>query len=118
MSFVSVDALERELRRLESRQQIVGRSTIPAYPVEFAMSVGIVPDPWQIEVLASDHPRKILCCGMQVGKTTVGAVLALHKALTSPGSTILIVAPGERQAKLLFKKARRLYELAGQPLPA
>ena len=24
------------------------------------MSVGIEPDPWQIEVLASDHPRKIL----------------------------------------------------------
>jgi Terminase large subunit, T4likevirus-type, N-terminal len=118
VSFVSVDALERELRKLESARQMLPMGDIPAYSVEFAMSVGIVPDPWQIEVLASDHPRKILCCGRQVGKTTVGAVLALHKALTSPGSTILIVAPGERQAKLLFKKARRLYELAGQPLPA
>src|SRR5215208_5344188 len=94
------------------------REDIPDYPVEFAMSVGIEPDPWQVEVLASDHPRKILCCGRQVGKTTVGAVLALHKALTTPGSTVLIVAPGERQAKLLFKKAYRLYEMAGHPLPA
>jgi hypothetical protein len=118
VSFVSVDALERELRRLESRQQMSRRRDIPAYPVEFAMSVGIDPDEWQVEVLASEHPRKILCCGRQTGKSTVGAVLAVHKALTMPGSTVLVVAPGERQAKLLFSKARRLYEQAGHPLPA
>ena len=120
MSFVSVDALERELRRLEisERSEIVERSTIPAYPVEFAISVGIEPDPWQIEVLASDHPRKILCCGRQTGKSTVAAILAIHKALTQPGSTVLVVAPGERQAKLLFSKALSLYRQAGYPLPA
>jgi hypothetical protein len=118
VNFVTVDALERELRRLESRQQVSRRRDIPAYPVEFAMGVGIEPDPWQVEVLASDHPRKILCCGRQTGKSTVGAVLAIHTALTQPGSTVLIVAPGERQAKLLFSKARRLYEQAGHPLPA
>jgi hypothetical protein len=118
VSFPTVDALERELRRLESRQQVSSRDCIPDYPVEFAISVGIEPDPWQIEVLASDHPRKILCCGRQTGKSTVGAVLAVHKALTQPGSTVLVAAPGERQARLLFSKARRLYELAGHPLPA
>jgi hypothetical protein len=118
VSFVSVDALERELIRLESARQMSRRRDIPAYPVEFAMSVGIYPDAWQIEVLASDHTRKILCCGRQTGKSTVGAVLAVHKALTKPGSTVLVVAPGERQAKLLFSKARRLYEMAGHPLPA
>src|SRR5215208_7553437 len=94
------------------------REDIPDYPVEFAISVGIEPDPWQIEVLASNHPRKILCCGRQTGKSTVGAVLAIHRALTHPGSTVLVVAPGERQAKLLFQKAARLYERAGYPLPA
>jgi hypothetical protein len=31
---------------------------------------------------------------------------------------VLVVAPGERQAKLLFSKAKRLYEQAGHPLPA
>jgi hypothetical protein len=118
VSFVSVDALERELRRIGATRRISLRKEIPAYPVEFAISVGIEPDPWQVEVLASDHPRKILCCGRQTGKSTVGAVLAVHKALTQPGSTVLVVAPGERQAKLLFSKARRLYELAGYPLPA
>jgi hypothetical protein len=118
VSFPSVDALERELRRLESRQQIVERSPIPAYPVEFAISLGIEPDEWQVEVLASDHPRKILCCGRQTGKSTVAAILAIHKALTCPGSTVLVVAPGERQAKLLFSKALSLYKRAGYPLPA
>ena len=82
------------------------------------MQLGIYPDDWQIEVLASDHPRKILCCGRQTGKSTVGAVLGVHKALTRPGSTVLVVAPGERQAKLLFSKAASLYRQAGYPLPA
>ncbi len=118
MSFPTVDALEREFRRLASSRQMSSREDIPAYPVAFAVSVGIIPDEWQVEVLASGHPRKILCCGRQTGKSTVGAVLAVHKALTQPGSTVLVVAPGERQAKLLFSKARRLYEMAGHPLPA
>jgi len=119
VSFPTVDALEREFRRLE-REIASPRppTSVPALPVAFAVSVGIIPDEWQVEVLASGHPRKILCCGRQTGKSTVGAVLAVHKALTQPGSTVLVVAPGERQAKLLFSKARRLYEMAGHPLPA
>jgi hypothetical protein len=115
---VSLASLRREWEQAIAERQNGERSPIPAYPVEFAMSVGIYPDDWQIEVLASEHPRKILCCGRQTGKSTVGAVLAVHKALTRPGSTVLVVAPGERQAKLLFTKARRLYEQAGHPLPA
>jgi hypothetical protein len=119
VSFPTVDALEREFRRLE-REMASARptSSVPAYPVAFAVSLGIVPDEWQVEVLASDHPRKILCCGRQTGKSTVAAILAIHKALTEPGSTVLVVAPGERQAKLLFSKAASLYRQAGYPLPA
>ena len=119
MSFPTVDALEREFRRLE-REMASAPSTasVPAYPVAFAVSLSIIPDEWQVEVLASDHPRKILCCGRQTGKSTVGAVLAVHKALTCAGSTVLVVAPGERQAKLLFSKAASLYRQAGYPLPA
>ena len=118
MSFPTVDALERELRRLEARYPASMLAAIPDYPVEFAISLGIEPDAWQIEILASNHPRKILCCGRQTGKSTVAAILAIHKALTEPGSTVLVVAPGERQAKLLFSKAASLYKRAGYPLPA
>jgi hypothetical protein len=118
VSFPTVDALERELARLESRQQMSRRRDIPDHPGAFAISLGVIPDHWQAEVLASDHPRKILCCGRQTGKSTVAAILAIHKALTCPGSTVLVVAPGERQAKLLFSKALSLYRQAGYPLPA
>jgi cytochrome c-type biogenesis protein CcmE len=118
MTFPTIDALERELRRLEANLEVETVVSIPTFPVEFAVSLGIVPDEWQVEVLASDHPRKILCCGRQTGKSTVGAVLAVHKALTCAGSTVLVVAPGERQAKLLFSKAASLYRQAGYPLPA
>jgi hypothetical protein len=118
VTFPTVDALERELRRLESTYRSTARTEVPDYPVEFALSLGIEPDEWQVEVLASNHPRKILCCGRQTGKSTVAAILAIHKALTEPGSTVLVVAPGERQAKLLFSKALSLYRQAGYPLPA
>ena len=101
---------------------MVGRNSarmeISDDPVEFARSVGVHPDGWQKEIMISAHPRKILCCGRQTGKSTVGAILATHKALTTPGSTVLVVAPGERQAKLLFSKAAALCRQAGYPLPA
>jgi cytochrome c-type biogenesis protein CcmE len=112
-------ALVREIRKVRATSvRRRTRASVPDDPVEFARSVGVTPDAWQAEVLSSQHPRKILCCGRQTGKSTVGAVLAVHRALTVPGSTVLVVAPGERQAKLLFSKARRLYEQAGHPLPA
>ena len=111
-------ALVKEIRRVRDTVSARPTSDVPDDPVEFARSVDLDPDPWQQEVITSTQPRKILCCGRQTGKSTVGAVLAVHKALTQPGSTVLIVAPGERQAKLLFSKAKRLYEQAGHPLPA
>jgi hypothetical protein len=118
VSFPTVDALEKELARLECRRQVSFQNDIPAYPVAVAMSVGIEPDPWQVEVLASDHPRKILCCGRQTGKTTVSGSLAAHKALTQPGSVVLIVAPAEKQAKWLFRKVKAIYRQAGSPYGA
>jgi hypothetical protein len=111
-------SLRKEWGQALAKRRSVTTVTVPDDPVEFALSLGIVPDDWQAEVLSSDHPRKILCCGRQVGKSTVGAVLAVHKALVEPGSTVLVVAPGERQAKLLFSKALSLYRKAGYPLPA
>jgi hypothetical protein len=42
VSFVSVDALERELRKIESKSEITHSPQVSAYPVEFATSVGII----------------------------------------------------------------------------
>ncbi len=111
-------ALVKEIRRVRDTYQNGARAPIPDDPVEFAAELGITPDPWQRSVLTSQQPRKILCCGRQAGKSTVAAILAIHKALTQAGSTVLVVAPGERQAKLLFSKAAGLYKRAGYPLAA
>ncbi len=112
-------ALVKEIRRVrDTYSQMSWRRDIPEDPIEFARSLEIEPDPWQVDVLGAEHPRKILCCGRQTGKSTVAAILVLHKALVEAGSTVLVVAPGERQAKLLFSKALGLYRQAGYPLPA
>jgi hypothetical protein len=111
-------ALVKDIIRVREMVRARPTGSVSEDPVEFARSVDVAPDDWQEEILTSDHPRKILCCGRQTGKSTVGAILAVHKALTTPGSTVLVVAPGERQAKLLFSKAAGLYRRAGNPLPA
>jgi hypothetical protein len=57
-------------------------------------------------------------CARQTGKSTAAGVLAVHRALTSPGSLVLILAPAERQAKELFSKVAQSYRALGHPLPA
>jgi hypothetical protein len=47
----------------------------------------------------------------------MASVLALHKALTWPGSLILILAPAERQAKELFSKVVLSYRTVGHVIP-
>ena len=81
-------ALVKEIRRVRNTVSASTTSDVPDDVVEFARSVDLDPDPWQQEVITSTHPRKILCCGRQTGKSTVAAILAIHKALTQPGSTV------------------------------
>jgi Terminase large subunit, T4likevirus-type, N-terminal len=93
------------------------RGRVPDDPVGFAETVGFEPDDWQAEILLrEEHPRKLLLCGRQTGKTSVAALLGLHKALTRPASTVLIVAPTERQAKIAFSHASTFYRRAGAPI--
>jgi Terminase large subunit, T4likevirus-type, N-terminal len=96
-----------------------GGATVPEDIVEFAQMVGIVPDEWQADFLAPkedpDHPRRILLGGRQVGKSTLGGLLAAHQAITVPDSVELITAPAEKQAKWLFRKAKAYWKRAGSP---
>lgn len=45
-------------------------------------------------------------------------MVALHRALTSAGSLVLILAPSERQAKELFSKVATFYCTLGHPIPS
>jgi len=85
-------------------------------PVAFAQKVGIVPDGWQGNFLRSSAERVLLNCSRQSGKSTMSAVIALHRALYHPGSLVLCLAPALRQSQELFAKVASLYRDLGRPV--
>ncbi len=85
--------------------------------VSFAEQLGIVPDPWQRDLLQSTADRTLLNCCRQSGKSTMSAVIALHRALYHPGSLILCLAPALRQSQELFGKVAGFYRHLGRPIP-
>jgi hypothetical protein len=80
--------------------------------------LGSRPDEWQQELLRSKEKRILLNCSRQSGKTSSAAAMALWSALYEPGSLVLIVAPGLRQAGELFRRVLAGYRLLGKPVRA
>ena len=78
----------------------------------FGRELSIAPDAWQHQLLSSLSDRILLNCCRQSGKSTMAALIGLHKALYHPGSLVLILAPAERQAKETFSKVAGLYRRA------
>ena len=75
--------------------------------VEFARQrLGFEPDAKQTELLASGVKRGIVNCTRQWGKSTVAAVMAVHRAYTVPGSLVVVACPTEKQSAELVWKAR------------
>ena len=70
--------------------------------------LGITPFPYQREFLDTREPRKAAVCGRQVGKTEMAAMEALHVGLTTLDTTVLIIAPTQRQSSELFRRVRNL----------
>ena len=62
-------------------------------------NLGLAPDPWQTEVLEGAHPRLLLNCCRQAGKSTTVALLGLAQGeLGRPiwvraGSPYLVPSP-------------------------
>jgi terminase large subunit-like protein len=84
--------------------------------VAFAREAGLDPDPWQHDLLRSSSDRVLLNCSRQSGKSTMTAIVALHRALYHPGSLILCLAPALRQSQELFGKVLRFYRDLGRPV--
>src|ERR671915_31019 len=84
--------------------------------VAFTEKLGIVPDGWQEDFLRSLADRVLLNCSRQSGKSTMAAVIALHRALYHPGSLILCLAPALRQSQELFAKIASFYRNLGRPV--
>jgi hypothetical protein len=112
VSLASVD------KRIAALERTEGAEPVPEDRLEFAHSLGIVPDLWQEQLLQSDAPRVLLNCARQSGKSTMAAIIALHQALWRPSSLVLILAPAERQAKELFSKVAEAYRALGHVIPA
>jgi hypothetical protein len=82
----------------------------------FAAALGMEPDPWQHDLLRSTSDRMLLNCCRQSGKSTMTAVIALHRALYHPGTLILCLAPALRQSQELFGKVLGFYRDLGRPV--
>lgn len=63
----------------------------------------IVKDPWQEQVLVTKG-NQALCCGRQVGKSTIISEDAGEYAINNPKKSIMIIASTDRQSLLLFEK--------------
>jgi len=75
-------------------------------PSEWAKSaLNFTPSLKQAEVLDSDARYLILCCNRQWGKTTTIALKALHRAITIPDQTIVIISRTKIQAGILIERA-------------
>ncbi len=115
---MSTASLRADIRRLRERGAS-RRRDIPEDRSEFAAAVGIDElDPWQRRLLRSEEARVLLNCSRQSGKSTMAAIMALHRALLSSRSLVLILAPAERQAKELFSKVAASYRALGHAIPA
>ena len=73
-------------------------------PALFARHAGFTPDAIQAEFLRSTARRGVVCCSRQWGKSTVGALKAVHHALLNPGALIIIVSPALRQSREFIAK--------------
>jgi hypothetical protein len=66
--------------------------------------LGFDPDPWQIDVVEGGHPRLLLNCCRQAGKSTAVAMLSLHEALLKRDCLVLLLSRSLRQSTELFRR--------------
>lgn len=91
-------AVEAAIRKRRSREA--------TSPDALAARAGFSLDPWQADVLRSTDSQIILNCSRQSGKSTVSALLALHQALYTAESLVLLLSPSLRQSIELFRKTK------------
>ena len=88
----------------------------PLRAVRLMRKFGLGPDPWQADVLYGRHPRLILNCCRQVGKSTAVAFLALAETLFSADTFVVIVCRSLRQSTELFQILADHYTRLDKPL--
>ena len=84
--------------------------------IDLMYSLGLDPDPWQLQVLESRDLWLLLNCSRQAGKSTVVAVLALAEALFKNGALIVILSRSHRQSAELFRLVLDMHRRLGAPM--
>lgn len=95
---------------------LLGDLRLSLDPVAFSQRAGMEPDHWQRNLLRSSADRLLLNCSRQSGKSTVSALISLHRAVYHPGSLVLLLAPTLRQSQELFSKVTAFYRTLGKPV--
>jgi hypothetical protein len=80
-------------------------------PARLMRGWGMLPEPWQEQVLRSRPQRALLCCCRQAGKSSTAAAAAVHEALYHPASLTLMLAPSQRQSNELLRKTHTFVTL-------
>ncbi len=86
-------------------------------PVQLARRTGLVPDPWQADVLRSSADQVLLLAARQSGKSTISGLLAVDEAIHRPPALVLLLAPALRQSQELFKKVLDALRALGDLAP-
>ncbi len=73
-------------------------------PELFCNLIGFKLFDYQKKILNDASKRIVMCCGRQVGKSTIAAIKALHFAFSKPKTTTLVVSATLRQSMLLFDR--------------
>jgi hypothetical protein len=87
-------------------------------PALILQARGLLPDPWQRELLRSSDRQILLNCSRQSGKSTAVSALALHTALFTPGALVLLLSPSQRQSAEIFRKVLEADKALGKPIPS
>jgi len=87
-------------------------------PALMGARIGMLLDPWQVDVLRATEKQMILLCSRQSGKSTVSSLLALHEAMYRAPALVLLLSPSLRQSQELFRKVMDAYHgIGGSAVP-
>lgn len=73
-------------------------------------TLGLKPDPWQVDVVTGEHQRLLLNCSRQSGKTTVVAIMGLIEAMLRPMTRVFLVSRSMRQSREMFRLMVRYHQ--------
>ncbi len=100
-NLLMIQAANNAIRRRIEREQ--------SDAVLMSARARLTPDAWQSDLLRSDAKQMILLCSRQSGKSTITSILALHQAIYTANSLILLLSPSLRQSQELFRKLQDFY---------